>query len=104
MLNKESYEHSIDVYCLGIILYELFYFRSPFLGENQAETIKNIKEGNLIFDDEVRLVDNEAKILIEKLLDRDPLKRPKARELFEDEFIVKYYKSSSQSRRQRRLT
>jgi len=54
MLNKESYEHSIDVYSLGIILYELFYFRSPFLGENQVETIKNIKEGNLKFDDEIR--------------------------------------------------
>lgn len=34
MVNKEKYSHSIDVYCLGIILYELFYFRSPFMAGN----------------------------------------------------------------------
>jgi len=38
MLNKLRYSHNIDMYCLGIILYEMFYFKSPFFAETENET------------------------------------------------------------------
>lgn len=40
--------------------------------------------------DDVRIVPQEAKVLITRLLSKDPRDRPLARELFEDRFITKY--------------
>ena len=56
MLNNGKYNHSIDIYCVGVILFELFYFVSPFAGGNQDETFKNIKEGKFLFRDSVRII------------------------------------------------
>lgn len=42
MIKKISYGCGADVYCLGIVLYELFYFKSPFHAENQKDIISNI--------------------------------------------------------------
>lgn len=30
MAMKKSYDKKIDIYCVGIVLYELFYLSTPF--------------------------------------------------------------------------
>lgn len=35
MINDEIYGHEVDLYCLGIVTYELFYFQSPFYDKNE---------------------------------------------------------------------
>jgi aurora kinase len=54
MLFNREYDNSVDVYCLGIVLYELLYLRSPFYEESEADIMKNIKEGVLLFFDNIR--------------------------------------------------
>ena len=51
MVNSESYGFGADVYCLGIVLYELFYFKSPFHAENKDDIISNISKGVISFPD-----------------------------------------------------
>lgn len=90
MVSKEKYSHSVDIYCLGIILYELFYFKSPFIGATEEETFRNIKEAEVCFDDTVRKVPGSAKDLISLLLRKNMIDRPKASELIRHEFITKF--------------
>ena len=33
MVKDEEYGHEVDTYCVGIVMYELFYFKSPFIAE-----------------------------------------------------------------------
>lgn len=68
MINAEAYNQGVDLYCLGIVTYELFYFQSPFYDQEQEEIYKNIREGVIIFDDAVRVVSESAKNFITKLL------------------------------------
>ena len=81
MVKKEKYSHSIDIYCLGVILYELFYFKSPFLGNSEEETFKKFREGLVKFDDSIRVVPENAKKLLSELLRKNPEERPKAKDL-----------------------
>lgn len=92
MLGNNPYHLSVDLYCLGIILFEMFYFKSPFLADNEAETFENITKGVIIFPDHTRggdlqAVPESAKDLIRRLLEKDPTKRPAAKSLSSDPFI-----------------
>jgi hypothetical protein len=49
------------MYCLKIILYEMFYFKSPFIGSTEEETFLNIKMGVVHFPDEARVIPEPAK-------------------------------------------
>ena len=86
MLNEETYGFEVDVYCLGIVLYELFYFRSPFCENEKAEVLKNIKEGCFIFDDRVRKIPDSAKDLILALL-KPKNQRIKLESIFNHPFL-----------------
>ncbi|KAL3693103.1 hypothetical protein R1sor_006754 [Riccia sorocarpa] len=80
VLNKK-YGPEADVWSAGIILYILLSGIPPFWAENEDAIF------NLILNQELRFtfhtwktISAEAKDLIQKLLIRDPLKRPTARE------------------------
>ena len=72
------------------VLYELFYFKSPFIGATEEETFKNIREAEVCFDDTIRMVPDSAKELISLLLKKNMVDRPKASELTQHEFITKF--------------
>jgi serine/threonine protein kinase len=48
MLKKKPYDKSLDVWCLGILLYELLHGYPPFKGKNDTEKINNIKSSQPI--------------------------------------------------------
>ena len=74
---KHNYE--VDWWTLGIIMYELYYCKTPFLAGTREEILENITEMPLEFPDDDE--DNENKNLknfknlIRKLLVKDPKKR-----------------------------
>jgi serine/threonine protein kinase len=70
----------IDMWALGIILYQLFSNKHPFEGPNFYETMKLIRES-----EPAPLPSNLSTFirkLIEKLLDKNPDNRPSPEELF----------------------
>ena len=87
IINNEKYNSSIDLWMLGILLYELKYNKTPFIHAPQVPSVKvyqsinmdvildNICNNELVFPDNNCDISNELKDLITKLLIKNPIER-----------------------------
>ena len=68
---------SVDIWAFGVILYLFFVGKTPFKGEDDDETLNNIRNVKYSFELEKYNINmpKEAKDLIEKILIKDPTKR-----------------------------
>lgn len=65
MLQNQPHNHTLDVWCLGILLFELLHGRAPFTGEDQRTIVNKILKRNIKFK---KTVSNEYKDLVNSLL------------------------------------
>lgn len=49
MLQNGSHNHTLDVWCLGILLYELLHGHAPFRGTNNNTVSERIMRGRVKF-------------------------------------------------------
>ena len=43
MIRKTVHDHKVDVYCAGIVFYELLYGTSPFKADTEKQIFENIE-------------------------------------------------------------
>lgn len=87
IFESENYFSAVDVWSLGILLYELFHQRSPFVGNSIFSIYKNIIKENILFDVGFGL---EAQDLVKRILILNPLERPTVKEILEHAFIQQH--------------
>ncbi|KAJ4980354.1 hypothetical protein NE237_031191 [Protea cynaroides] len=73
----KSHGNAVDWWALGIFIYELIYGRTPFSGETNEATLRNILKEPLVFPTRSPSSESEmyARDLISRLLIKDPLER-----------------------------
>ena len=80
IVKGESYDYRIDIWDLGVILYEMICFKNPFEAKSISTSYMNIVKGK-IPEIENKNVSNELIELIYKILKVNPLKRPEIEEI-----------------------
>jgi serine/threonine protein kinase len=80
-LDSYNYDYKTDLYSLGLIMFELFHPHKTFM-EKQVN-IQNLRE-SLVFPEEFKL--KEEKLIIKKLLQKDPIFRMDTHEILRDYF------------------
>ena len=91
LINREDYGKEIDIWMLGILLYELVHGFSPFRPKRQnfedEELIQNIKNHNILF---YMPTSDEYKELVFRLLETDVNKRYNIDDIYNSKFVKKY--------------
>lgn len=86
IFESETYFSAVDVWSLGILLYELFHGRSPFVGNSIFSIYKNIIKESIVFD---AGFDDDGKDLVQRILRLNPSERPTVAEMLEHPFLKK---------------
>jgi len=72
MLKKQGHDTSIDIWSIGILLFELLSGHSPFGGSSQEELFYNIKKHKVLWPSDFPI---EAKSLVALILKQNPKDR-----------------------------
>ncbi|KAF7636564.1 hypothetical protein Mgra_00003955 [Meloidogyne graminicola] len=64
-----------DMWSVGALTYVLLFGQSPFLGDNDEETLQNVLKGEFQFEESNQQISSNACEFVKKLLVRDPYGR-----------------------------
>ena len=87
MLLKKGYDTRVDIWAIGVLIFELIVGRPPFKSDGQHSMEDNIVHGRVNWPGSMNLL---AKNLITQLLKTEPDKRPTLEEILEHQFILNY--------------
>lgn len=85
MVESQPYDHTVDIWCLGVLMYEFLAGNPPFVAKTYKDTYRRIAKVDLIFPSHFS---EEAKALLLQLLVRDPNARLPLTKIAEAPWIV----------------
>ena len=88
MIENTGHGKNIDIWCLGVLLFELLIGIPPFSGKNREILIQNILKVNISWPkNQKKEIDNDAKDLIIKILKKNPKERITLEEMVKHPFF-----------------
>ena len=91
MIQNSGHDKHVDIWCLGVLLFELLTGIPPFIGQNRILLMKNIINVNISWPMPPRLpLDPDAKDLISKILKKNPNERISLENMIKHNFFLKY--------------
>ena len=92
---KKKYNEKCDIWSCGVILFILLGGYPPFNGKKREELFENILNKSVKFNQENwKSISDEAKDLIEKMLDKDFNSRPSAKQVLQHPWFKLYSEDS----------
>ena len=89
-LAKKPYNNKVDIYSLGLILFELLV---PFSTQmERVHTLTKLRQLEIEFP--ARFKETQEYSLVKKMLDHDPNERPEATAIFDMKFLLNLYSTS----------
>lgn len=86
IFEKKEYPFEVDIWPIGIIIYQLILGKLPFKENTLNETEKKIREINYSFPENA-IISNEAKDLIKQILIKNPKERLNLCQILKQEFF-----------------
>ena len=87
LLQRGSYDYTVDIWALGILLYELMHGYSPFRAKKIKDIYNKIKKQRIHFH---KSITEEVKELITGILKITPSERMSIEEILEHPWVKKY--------------
>src|SRR3990167_5827285 len=84
ILKLEEYDEKVDIWTVGILLYELFHNIEPYQGENPQQVLQAIQTRTLQIDSKVP---EQAKDLVRYILNIDRHKRPSISQILNHPYL-----------------
>lgn len=82
MLMNQPHDHRLDIWCLGILLFELSHGVPPFKGQSENEKCRNIMKSTLELEAFSPDLSLSLKSLIQGILKKNPIERFSMNEIF----------------------
>ena len=93
IIKQQGHDEKVDIWCIGVLLFELITGSVPFPG-NDLETLKrNIINLRINWPKDIN---SEAKSLISQILKIDPLQRLPLKEMLKHPFFEKYFPNATE--------
>jgi len=85
IVNNKNYDYRIDIWGMGILLYELFHNKAPYQGRSIREIKSSLSQGKITFNDQTP---SKAKSLILRILKTNPDNRMSMGQILSDVWVV----------------
>ena len=94
IIKEEGHDEKVDIWCIGVLLFELMTGSVPFQG-NDLDTLKeNILHLKITWPKDINI---DAKNLIKKILKSDPATRLSLEDMLQHPFFTKYFPNAVKS-------
>ncbi|NXA34344.1 MYLK2 kinase, partial [Eudromia elegans] len=100
VVNYEQVSYATDMWSMGVITYMLLSGLSPFLGDNDTETLNNVLAANWYFDEETfESVSEEAKDFVSNLIIKEKSARLSAGQCLQHPWLNSLAEKAKRSNR-----